>query len=135
MLIVCPSCATSYQIEPSSLGAAGRPVRCVRCRKIWFAGNTGALADIARAHREDVNIYTAANSVAGLAEPDEAAPAGPPADPPNLPEIPVADTVEPPPPEAVAWDDRGPARRPEPQDEAPPHLPSAIEDAPGSLDA
>jgi predicted Zn finger-like uncharacterized protein len=36
MLIVCPSCATSYMIEPASLGAAGRTVRCARCRKTWF---------------------------------------------------------------------------------------------------
>ncbi|HEU5019141.1 MAG TPA: MJ0042-type zinc finger domain-containing protein [Pseudolabrys sp.] len=39
MLIVCPSCATSYQIEPPSLGAAGRMVRCARCKATWFAGN------------------------------------------------------------------------------------------------
>jgi predicted Zn finger-like uncharacterized protein len=37
MLIVCPSCATSYQIDPGSVGAAGRMVRCARCRATWFA--------------------------------------------------------------------------------------------------
>lgn len=37
MLIVCPSCATSYDIEPTSLGANGRQVRCVRCRTVWRA--------------------------------------------------------------------------------------------------
>lgn len=37
MLITCPNCTTSYRIEPSSLGTAGRSVRCVRCRSIWFA--------------------------------------------------------------------------------------------------
>ena len=37
MLIVCPSCATSYQVEHSSLGAGGRSVRCTRCRDVWFA--------------------------------------------------------------------------------------------------
>jgi predicted Zn finger-like uncharacterized protein len=37
MLIVCPSCATSYQIEPASVGASGRMVRCARCRATWFA--------------------------------------------------------------------------------------------------
>ncbi len=40
MLIVCPACATSYQVENSILGAGGRSVRCVRCRNIWFAGGT-----------------------------------------------------------------------------------------------
>ncbi|HET7679704.1 MAG TPA: DUF3426 domain-containing protein [Xanthobacteraceae bacterium] len=37
MLIVCPSCATSYQVEPDSLGRDGRSVRCARCRNVWFA--------------------------------------------------------------------------------------------------
>jgi predicted Zn finger-like uncharacterized protein len=37
MLIVCPSCTTAYQIELSTLGAAGRTVRCARCRATWFA--------------------------------------------------------------------------------------------------
>jgi predicted Zn finger-like uncharacterized protein len=37
MLIVCPSCATSYQVEPNSLGQDGRSVRCARCRNVWFA--------------------------------------------------------------------------------------------------
>jgi predicted Zn finger-like uncharacterized protein len=38
MLIVCPTCATSYTIEPASLGPAGRTVRCTRCKESWFAG-------------------------------------------------------------------------------------------------
>ena len=38
MLIVCPNCATSYMIEPASLGPTGRTVRCARCKTIWFAG-------------------------------------------------------------------------------------------------
>jgi predicted Zn finger-like uncharacterized protein len=38
MLIVCPSCATSYLIDPASVGPAGRAVRCARCKKTWFAG-------------------------------------------------------------------------------------------------
>lgn len=38
MLIVCPSCATSYVIEPASVGPAGRMVRCARCKTSWFTG-------------------------------------------------------------------------------------------------
>ena len=38
MLIVCPSCATSYQIDAGSVGSSGRMVRCARCRATWFAG-------------------------------------------------------------------------------------------------
>jgi predicted Zn finger-like uncharacterized protein len=37
MLIVCPSCATSYMIDPVTLGASGRTVRCARCKVTWFA--------------------------------------------------------------------------------------------------
>lgn len=46
MLIVCPTCATSYTIEPASLGPAGRTVRCARCKESWFAGApAGAVSD------------------------------------------------------------------------------------------
>lgn len=38
MLIVCPTCATSYMIDPASVGPAGRAVRCARCKSTWFAG-------------------------------------------------------------------------------------------------
>jgi predicted Zn finger-like uncharacterized protein len=37
MLIDCPNCATSYQVDTSSIGAHGRSVRCLRCRNVWFA--------------------------------------------------------------------------------------------------
>ncbi len=37
MLIVCPSCATSYDVDSASLPPQGRQVRCVRCRTVWHA--------------------------------------------------------------------------------------------------
>ncbi len=37
MLIVCPSCATSYDVNSATLPAQGRQVRCVRCRTVWLA--------------------------------------------------------------------------------------------------
>jgi predicted Zn finger-like uncharacterized protein len=37
MLIACPNCSTSYEIDPASLGEAGRTVRCARCKTTWFA--------------------------------------------------------------------------------------------------
>ena len=37
MLIVCPSCATSYDVNLASLSPNGRQVRCVRCRTVWHA--------------------------------------------------------------------------------------------------
>jgi predicted Zn finger-like uncharacterized protein len=36
MLIVCPSCATSYSLTPDQLGA-GRSLRCAKCRETWHA--------------------------------------------------------------------------------------------------
>ena len=35
MQIVCPSCATSYQIAEMAVGASGRSVRCARCQNVW----------------------------------------------------------------------------------------------------
>jgi predicted Zn finger-like uncharacterized protein len=60
MLIVCPNCTTSYQVDPNALGATGRSVRCVRCRNIWFARDPSPLAAIADAHRADVAAFTGA---------------------------------------------------------------------------
>lgn len=37
MLIICPNCGTSYELDPAALGPAGRNVRCVRCRETWLA--------------------------------------------------------------------------------------------------
>lgn len=36
MLLVCPECATSYQLKPGSLGDAGRTVRCAACQHVWY---------------------------------------------------------------------------------------------------
>ena len=47
MLIVCPSCATSYMLDPAAMGAAGRTVRCARCKTTWFAGAPAREADAA----------------------------------------------------------------------------------------
>ena len=57
MMIACPNCATSYQVDASTLGGAGRSVRCVRCHNIWFAHDPGALSAIAQAHRSDVETF------------------------------------------------------------------------------
>lgn len=36
MLIVCPTCASQYTIDPARVGARGRTVRCAACRETWF---------------------------------------------------------------------------------------------------
>ncbi len=36
MLIVCPSCASEYALDPERIGDGGRKVRCAACRTTWF---------------------------------------------------------------------------------------------------
>ena len=120
MLIVCPNCATSYQVETSSLGATGRSVRCVRCKNVWFTANTAAMAAISLAHHQDLGALGDGEEP----PPIEGAP------------IPIAESpIEPPgdqlPAEELVRDDRGPAPLPEPRDyEVPAIPPVTVDDAP-----
>jgi predicted Zn finger-like uncharacterized protein len=59
MQIVCPNCKTSYQVDPSAVGPAGRSVRCARCRTVWFAANTAVLSEIAASHRAEMAQFGA----------------------------------------------------------------------------
>src|SRR6201995_2734618 len=43
MHIVCPHCTTSYAIDLATLGAAGRTVRCSRCKEVWLAAPEDAI--------------------------------------------------------------------------------------------
>lgn len=43
MQIVCPNCQTSYGVTLAALGAAGRNVRCAKCKEIWHARPEEAL--------------------------------------------------------------------------------------------
>jgi predicted Zn finger-like uncharacterized protein len=90
MLIVCPNCATSYQVETSSLGSTGRSVRCVRCRNVWFARDPSPLSAIAEAHRSD--MQTLAASIAAVAHGEGAG--GAPADEPAGEGAASAHTIE-----------------------------------------
>jgi predicted Zn finger-like uncharacterized protein len=78
MPIVCPHCATSYAIDPASLGAAGRTVRCSRCKETWLArpedviepATAPAMAEAGRSSHDTI----AAEWNAFGAEDDEAQP-------------------------------------------------------------
>ena len=72
MLIVCPTCATAYQIQLAALGAAGRSVRCAHCKNTWFATPDSVIEEAAPAL-----------AVAGRRRPR---PAPPPAPPPPAPD-------------------------------------------------
>jgi predicted Zn finger-like uncharacterized protein len=76
MLIVCPNCATSYDVDVATLRPAGRQVRCVRCRSIWQAELSHAdkliaaaeeLAPVRRA------VEAVAEAVAGAPPPEPVA--------------------------------------------------------------
>jgi predicted Zn finger-like uncharacterized protein len=47
MHIVCPHCTRSYAIDLATLGAAGRTVRCSRCKEVWLARPEEAVEVIA----------------------------------------------------------------------------------------
>ena len=65
MLIVCPNCGTSYDLDPAALGPAGRNVRCVRCRETWHA----RVEDMVEAEQ----VAEPAEAMAGPAGPPQAA--------------------------------------------------------------
>src|SRR3982750_2604661 len=48
MHIVCPHCTTSYAINLATLGAAGRTVRCSRCKEVWLARPEDAVETVAK---------------------------------------------------------------------------------------
>lgn len=43
MLIVCPSCASQYELDAAKLGPEGRKVRCARCQTLWHVDATSEL--------------------------------------------------------------------------------------------
>ena len=68
MNIVCPHCTTSYAINLATLGAAGRNVRCSRCKEVWLA-RPGDAVEIA----PPVPAMAEAGQAAGIAQADAAA--------------------------------------------------------------
>ncbi len=50
MHIVCPHCSTSYALDPAALGAAGRTVRCSRCKEVWLARPEDAVETVPPVH-------------------------------------------------------------------------------------
>ena len=69
MHIVCPHCTTSYAINPSTLGPAGRTVRCSRCKETGFLGRLAILEilPITDAMREQILVDSSAKLIKDLA--------------------------------------------------------------------
>ena len=85
MLIVCPSCASSYMIDPAAVGAAGRTVRCARCKASWHVGGP----------KTDPDVTAFVDSVIAEAEGKTAAPARAKAPPSAATTQPAADDFGP----------------------------------------
>ena len=64
MHIVCPHCTTSYAINPATLGAAGRTVRCSRCKETWLARSEDAIEMAAAMPSSAQSAPPAANDAA-----------------------------------------------------------------------
>jgi predicted Zn finger-like uncharacterized protein len=93
MLIVCPDCATSYQVEPNSLRPGGRSVRCARCQNVWFA--TAPTVVPAMTAVQDWDIIDTGPRVPSVDSPPaaEPAPAEITAPPDEIPEIAAAPEI------------------------------------------
>lgn len=97
MLIVCPNCGTSYMIDQAALGAAGRSVRCARCKTSWFAGGPEAAPEPVDAMAEQAASEAPApvrTARAKAPEPPPPVETAPPAPPPAEPEPPAAKAPE-----------------------------------------
>jgi predicted Zn finger-like uncharacterized protein len=80
MLIVCPSCASRYELDAAKLGPGGRKVRCASCQTLWHVSPEEAAPA--------ANLAADEQSVASEAAAAEA-PTG--SDAPDFPEAPSAE--------------------------------------------
>jgi len=76
MRIVCPTCATAYEVTVTALGGGGRHVRCASCRNTWFATAEPALEAVGVAPSDAADANPADAFVA--APPDDVLPPAPP---------------------------------------------------------
>jgi predicted Zn finger-like uncharacterized protein len=74
MLIVCPSCATSYEVKPANLPPQGRQVRCSRCLTVWRAEASQAEKLLAAAAAIGPETYAADEAVSSSAALDDGGP-------------------------------------------------------------
>lgn len=66
MMIVCPTCASTYRIEAGRVGMEGRSVRCAACRETWFVSPAEVLA----AHAAELDVGHAPETGADAASED-----------------------------------------------------------------
>jgi predicted Zn finger-like uncharacterized protein len=64
MLIVCPNCATGYEVNPAALGTAGRNVRCANCRREWFVAASASPSTVTATAPESAAAVAARSAAA-----------------------------------------------------------------------
>lgn len=79
MQIVCPSCASRYELDAAKLGPGGRKVRCASCQTLWHVAPEPEPETAPEAEPEQVAAETAAAEVE------------PSGDAPSFPEAPSAE--------------------------------------------
>ena len=122
MLIVCPSCATSYMIDQASFGPAGRTVRCARCKVTWVAGEPKSTPDVT-AFVDSVIADAGAQSTP-LARTEAAPPPTAAAPPPPSAQAAAADVGAEDSESITATDSKAPPVEPPPPEPAPAETPA-----------
>jgi predicted Zn finger-like uncharacterized protein len=122
MLIVCPSCATSYMIDHASVGPAGRTVRCARCKVTWIAGEPKSTPDMT-AFVDSVIADAGAQSTP-LARTEAAPPPTAAAPPPPSAQAAAADVGAEDSESITATDSKAPPVEPPPPEPAPAETPA-----------
>ncbi len=118
MIITCPGCEASFNVDPNALGADGRTVRCSKCSHQWLAKPDGAATDA------DLPVQEQAPPPAEPEIPPPPFAAEPPPAPPAMPEFDAA----PPPAEPMV------AAAPTPEPEQPEDPPFHSDPAPLAAD-
>src|SRR5450830_457542 len=121
MLIVCPSCTTSYMIDQASFGPAGRTVRCARCKVTWVAGEPKSTPDMT-AFVDSVIADAGAQSTP-LARAEAAPPPTAAAPPPPSAQAAAADVGAEDSESITATDSKAPPVEPPPPEPAPAETP------------
>ncbi|KRE09772.1 hypothetical protein ASE63_04410 [Bosea sp. Root381] len=91
MLIVCPSCASRYELDGAKLGTEGRKVRCATCQTLWHVMPEPELQEVPSAEETQALLTEELEQAAAIeaqvsalaAERDEAVDEEPVAPPPR----------------------------------------------------
>jgi predicted Zn finger-like uncharacterized protein len=84
MHIICPHCTTPYAIDLAILGAAGRTVRCSRCREVWLARREDGVTAPAMAGGPEARTSDDAAEWDALAREDDVGTEPPEVDSPSI---------------------------------------------------